>query len=289
MQKRGGKGLIGMETKEEDMVEHLLTCNTHSNLLFFTSSGKIYQVRTYEIPEGSRISKGKAIFNFLALSSNEQINSLLATAGAKKGEREGYIVMVTKDGVIKKVTASAFENVRRSGLIALTLRGGDLLRWAKLTSGSDELILVTKKGQSIRFAEKDVRPMGRQASGVRAVRLKKGDEVVGMDVINKEQVANGKLLVIMENGFGKHTLVKQYKRQRRGGSGIKTAKITSKTGNVVGARIVDKEETELITISKKGQVIHTTLAAIPVLGRATQGVRIMKLETGDAVASITAL
>ncbi len=308
MQKRGGKGLIGMETKEEDMVEHLLTTNTHSNLLFFTNSGKVYQVRAYEIPEGTRISKGKSIFNFLSLSQQENITSILAVSKdkskprrqesglrpqapekTKDGNGPGYVVMVTKDGVIKKVEANSFENVRRSGLIAITLKGGDSLRWARLTTGQDELILATKKGQAIRFSEKDVRPMGRTAAGVRAVRLKKGDEVVGMDAIGKEQIANGKLLVVMENGFGKHSLVKQFKKQRRGGSGIKCAKITPKTGLIIGSHVLDPEEEELIAISRKGQVIRTTLSTVPTLGRATQGVRIMRLDSGDAVASITTL
>ena len=296
MQKRGGKGLMGMETKEEDMVEHLLTCNTHANLLFFTNAGKVYQVRAYEIPEGTRISKGKAIFNFLSLSQQEQVNSILAVPKLNKKEKDsaaGFVVMITKDGVIKKVEAASFENVRRSGLIAITLKGGDVLRWAKLTSGQDELILVTKKGQSIRFAEKDVRPMGRTASGVRAVRFKRGDEVIGIDVIvsNKKQetIDKAKLLVVMENGYGKQTLIKQFKKQRRGGSGIKCAKITTKTGNAVDAQIVDEEVEELIAISRKGQVIRTTLSTIPTLGRATQGVRIMRMDSGDAVASITTL
>ncbi len=294
MQKRGGKGLIGIETKEEDMVEHLLTCNTHASLLFFTNFGKIYQVRVYEIPEGSRVAKGKAIFNFLSLSSQEQVTSCLAVAKGKKeksretGEKQ-YAVMVTKNGIIKKVDAVSFENVRRSGLIALTLKKGDELRWAKLTKGRDELILVTKKAQAIHFSEADVRPMGRQAAGVRSIRLRSGDEVVGMDVISNQLpiTSNSKLLVVMENGYGKETLLKHYKKQRRGGSGIKTAKITTKTGNVIGTRIIGEEESELIAISRKGQVIRTTLSAIPVLGRATQGVRIMRMDSGDAVASIT--
>lgn len=295
MQKRGGKGSIGIETKEEDIVEHLLTCNTHSNLLFFTNSGKIYQVRAYEIPEGTRVSKGKAIFNFLSLGQQEQVTSVLASPKIGKGQKSAsaFVVMLTKDGIIKKVDASSFDNVRRSGLIAITLKKEDSLRWAKATGGQDELILVTKKAQSIRFSEKDVRAMGRQAAGVKALRLKKGDEVIGMDVIANSKVklptSNLRLLVVMENGYGKHTLLKQYKKQKRGGSGIKTAKITPKTGNVIGATIVGEEETELITISRKGQVIKTTLATIPVHGRATQGVRIMKMEAGDAVASITTL
>lgn len=290
MQKRGGKGLIGMETKEEDVVEHLLTCSTHADLLFFTNSGKVYQVRAYEIPEGTRVSKGRALFNFLSLSQQETVTSVLASSKAVKG-RGGLIVMITQNGIIKKVDASVFENVRHSGLIALTLKKDDALRWVKLANPGDEIILVTQQGQSIRFAGKDVRAMGRQAAGVKAVRFKKNDKVVGMDIVpnDKLPVTNYKLLVVMENGYGKQTLLKQYKKQRRGGSGVKTAKVTSKTGQVVGAQIISVEETELIAISKKGQVIRTTLAAIPVLGRATQGVRIMRMDSGDAVASITTL
>ena len=300
MQKRGGKGLIGIETKEEDVVEHLLSCTTHAQLLFFTNLGKVYQVAAYEIPEGSRIAKGKSIFNFLALVPEERVTSILAIEKASKSKlrpllsvihtASSYIVMVTRHGIIKKVEASSFEQVRRSGLIAMTLKGDDALRFAKLTSGRDELILVTQRGQSIRFSERDVRAMGRQAAGVLAVRLKKNDEVVGMDVINYQlPVTNNRLLVVMENGYGKHTLLKNYKKQRRGGSGIKTAKLTPKTGAVVSGKIVGGEELELITISRKGHVIRTELSTIPVLGRATQGVRIMRLEEGDAVASITAL
>lgn len=287
MQKRGGKGLIGIETKEEDVVEHLLISNTHADLLFFTNSGKVYQVKAYEIPEGTRTSKGKPIFNFLSLTQQESITSVLTVP--KTGKGKGYIVMLTAGGIIKKVEANAFENVRRSGLIAITLKAGDTLGWARLTSGADDVILVTKSGQSIRFSEKDVRSMGRQAAGVTGMRLKKGDQVVGMDIIRGEagQIAN--LLVIMEMGLGKQTPVKMYKRQRRGGSGIKTAKVTPKTGFVVNARMILAEESELIAISRKGQVIRTEIKSIPTLGRATQGVRIMRMEEKDAVASITTL
>ncbi|MDP3769756.1 MAG: DNA gyrase subunit A [Candidatus Sungbacteria bacterium] len=294
IQKRGGKGLIGMETKEEDVVERLITCNTHAQLLFFTNAGKVYQVPAYEIPEGSRISKGKAIFNFLPLTQTEQVTSILAIGKdkAKKTKDAGgkdFVVMLTKDGIIKKVEALSFENVRRSGLIAITLNAGDRLGWARLTSGRDELLLVTKQGLAIRFKESEIRAMGRQAAGVHAMRLKKGDEVEGMDVIehDKPKAKEEKLLVMMENGFGKQTSLKQYKTQKRGGSGIKTAKVTSKTGPVISSHIIDGEETELVAISRKGQVIHIELTAIPALGRATQGVRIMRLDAGDAIASIT--
>ena len=293
MQKRGGKGLIGMETKEEDVVERLLTCNTHANLLFFTNAGKIYQVPAYEIPEASRTSKGKQIFNFLPLNQTEQVTSILAINQEKgkksKDVKTDFVVMLTKDGIIKKVEASIFENVRSSGLIAITLNAGDRLGWARLTNGRDELILVTKQGQAIRFKESEIRAMGRQAAGVHAMRLKKGDEVVGMDVIAHDNVKakEEKILVMMENGFGKQTSLKQYKTQKRGGSGIKTAKITSKTGPAISAYIINTEESELVAISRKGQVIRTELNAIPILGRATQGVRIMRLDVDDGIASIT--
>ncbi len=293
IQKRGGKGLIGMETKEEDVVERLLTCNTHANLLFFTNAGKIYQVPAYEIPEASRTSKGKQIFNFLPLNQIEQVTSILAVDHKKgkkqKEEEKEYIVMLTKDGIMKKVEASIFENVRSSGLIAITLNAGDRLGWVKLTHGRDELILVTKQGRAIRFKESEIRAMGRQAAGVHAMRLKKEDEVVGMDVIARDDASakEGKILVMMENGFGKQTALRQYKTTKRGGSGIKTAKITSKTGPAISAYIITAEESELVAISRKGQVIRTELNAIPVRGRATQGVRIMRLEAGDGIASIT--
>jgi len=293
MQKRGGKGLIGMETKEEDVVERLITCNTHASLLFFTNAGKIYQVPAYEIPEASRTSKGKQIFNFLPLNQTEQVTSILAVS-TKKGKKSAspekdFVVMLTKNGIMKKVEASIFENVRRSGLIAITINAGDRLGWARLTNGRDELILVTKQGQAIRFKESEIRAMGRQAAGVHAMRLKKEDEIIGMDVIahNNTKAKDEKILVMMENGFGKQTSLKQYKTQKRGGSGIKTAKITSKTGPAISAYIIDTEESELVAISRKGQVIRIELGAIPALGRATQGVRIMRLETGDGIASVT--
>ena len=289
VQKRGGKGLIGMETKEEDVVEHLVSANTHSDLLFFTSSGKVFQVKAYDIPEASRTSKGKAIFNFLSLAQNESITSILAAPKerrSKKGDAAvaDFLVMATKDGVIKKVEGNAFGEVRRSGLIAITLKSGDELRWVKLTSGSDDIIAVTKLGQAIRFSEKDVRAMGRQAAGVHSMKLKKNDEIVGMDVV-KNPASN--LLVVMANGYGKKTPLKQYKSQKRGGSGIKTAKVTPKTGSVVATHVLAEDESQIVAISKKGQVIRTELSAIPTLGRATQGVRIMRLPADDGLASIT--
>lgn len=291
VQRRGGRGTIGMETKEEDIVTDFIAANTHSELLFFSSIGKVYQTRAYEVPEGSRISKGKAIQNFLPLGPNETITSVLAAPKHPKKQGDAdvgtkYLVMVTEHGIIKKVDGLAFESVRASGLIAIKLKKGDCLRWVKITSGKDDIVLVTRLGQAIRFPEKDVRPMGRGASGVKGMRLNKDDSAVGMDIVRE---ASSQLLVVMEQGYGKRTPLKEYKRQRRGGSGIKTAKVTSKNGAVVNARVLHEGEMELIAISRKGQVIRTDIASVGVFGRATQGVRIMKLAEGDKLASITTL
>jgi len=293
VQKRGGKGVTGIETKEEDVVEHFLTANTHANLLFFTSTGKVFQTKAYEIPEGSRVSKGKAIFNFLSIKADERIMSIVAVgkgpASGKGSRQPGFLVMVTERGMIKKVASDAFDNVRRNGMVAITLKGGDTLRGVSVTSGKDELLLVTAAGQAIRFRESDIRPMGRGASGVKAMRLKKDDLIRGMNVITAEGgEAKAELLVAFDQGFAKKTPIPEYKRQKRGGSGIKTGKITPKNGRIVGTAII-KEEAEIIAISQKGQVIRTRLADVPTLGRATQGVRIMRQNPGDRIASFTIL
>lgn len=292
VQKRGGKGIQGMETKEEDVVEHFLIANTHSDLLFFTSTGKVFSTKAYEIPEASRTSKGKAIFNFLSVKQDERILSLVAIEKSARGAGNGAdrsVVMVTERGIIKKVGASSFENVRKSGIIAITLKTGDALASVVVTGGKDDLLLVTKKGQAIRFRERDIRPMGRGASGVKAMRLKKDDAIVGANIIGHGTPdPTSVLLVVFERGFGKKTPLKEYKIQKRGGSGIKTAKITAKNGGVVRTRII-RGEAELIAISQKGQVIRTPLPDVPTLGRSTQGVRIMKLDDGDTLASFTLL
>ena len=291
-QLRGGKGVTGMSTKEEDVVDISLTSNTHDGLLFFTNKGKFYQSKAYEIPEGSRTSKGRAIVNFLNLGPEEKIRAILSLKEKKgKHEAEKYIILSTKNGIIKKTAIEDFDNVRGSGIAAIGLKNNDSLSWVKSTSGNDEMILVTKNGIAIRFSEKDVRPMGRVASGVTGIRLKKGDEVVGMDVIqsSKLKAQSSKLLVVMENGYGKQTDIKEYKKQKRGGSGIKTANITAKTGAIIDARIMSGEEKDLIAISEKGQVIRTPIGSVSVLGRATQGVRVMKLDAGDKVASVACI
>jgi len=298
IQKRGGKGIMGMKTLGEDIIEHFLFCQTHDDLLFFTDSGKVFKIPAYEIPEGTRVAKGRGLLNFLELSPEDKILSILPFEKEDKnhkgnkgdngnqGNQENrmkYLVMATKNGMIKKTDLDEFENVRKSGLIAINLKKGDLLKAVKRTSGEDEVILVTKKGQSIRFKEKDVRPMGRTAAGVMGIRLKKGDEVVGMDVIKLK--VKDYLLVVSENGYGKRTDLKEYRLQTRGGSGIKTANITDKTGDLVASKVLSGEEEDLIVISQKGQIIRTPINSISVISRSTQGVRIMKLEKGDKVAS----
>jgi len=294
LQKRGGKGILGMKTIGEDIVEHFLIANTHDQLLFFTDSGKVFKTPVYEIPEGGRVAKGRGLLNFLEISPEEKVLSLIPI-GKEDAALTKFLVMVTKNGIIKKTAISEFENVRRSGLIAILLRQGDLLKKVCKTGGQDELILVTKNGKAIRFKEKDIRPMGRSATGVKGIRLGKVDEVIGMDVIEsqKSKVKSQKsekqyLLVVTENGYGKRTDLREYRLQKRGGTGIKTAKMTQKTGNLVSSKALINEE-DLIIISQKGQVIRTKISQISKLSRATQGVRIMKLEEGDKVASATCI
>jgi len=292
IQKRGGKGIMGMKTMQEDIVEHFLFASTHDNLLFFTDSGKVFQTPVYEIPEGTRVARGRGLLNFLDISSSEKVLSLIPVKKNKPKEegKEKYLLMTTKDGKIKKTALEEFANVRKSGIIAIKLDKGDLLKKVVQTSGEDDISLVTKDGISIRFKEKDVRPMGRATSGVRGIKLKKEDEVVGIDVIENKKIKQY-LLVVMENGYGKRTEISQYKTQSRGGSGIKTANITSKTGKIVLSSILEDsaDDEDLIVISQKGQVIRTATKSISLLGRATQGVRIMKLDSGDKVASGTCL
>ncbi len=287
-QTRGGKGVIGLTTKEEDTVDLMLTTNTHADLLFFTSRGRVFQLKAYDVPPASRISKGTALVNFLNLAPNEKVTAMLPLA--EKSAK--YLVMVTAGGIIKKTELADFANVRRSGLIAIKLKGVDTLEWVKPSSGADEIVLVTAQGQSIRFAEKNVRDMGRNARGVRGIRLKKrGDKIVGMDMVVPELVKKDtlELFVISEHGLGKRTNVKEYKVQGRGGSGVKTMNVTPKTGEVVAAYVSNaKDDRDIIVISSKGQVIRVPFKTISLLGRATQGVRIMRFkDEKDSVASVT--
>jgi DNA gyrase subunit A len=283
-QKRGGKGLIGMATKEEDVVSQFFVANTHDNLMFFTNSGKVFVTKGYEVPESTRQAKGKALVNFLQVTTTDRITAVIPVsknAGAK------YLVMTTAKGIIKKVDIEEFSQVRKNGMIAIRLNGDDELCWVKTSSGTDEIILTTTDGMAIRFKEKDVRPMGRSAAGVIGIRLEKGAKLIGADIVATGKEAKTlKLLAVMAHGYGKRTDLSAYKVQNRGGKGIMTAKITDKTGNLVSAHVADEEDSEIIAVSQKGIVIKTELKSISVLGRATQGVRIMKLETGDAVASV---
>jgi len=290
IQKRGGKGMLGMKTLQDDVVEHFLAAQTHDSLLFFTDSGKAFRTQVYEIPEGQRVARGRGLLNFLEITPQDKILCLRTISKLDQEQGIKYLIMATKNGIIKKTSLEDFDNIRKSGLIAISLKKGDELRNAQKTTGQDQILLVTKKGQSICFKEGDIRPMGRTASGIRAIRLKKEDEVVALDVVaakeQKDKIQNY-LLIISENGFGKRTDVKEYKTQGRGGSGVKTGNVNPKTGNIIAAKVIGPEEEDLIVISQKGQVIRTKISQIPKLSRSAQGVRLMKLEQGDRVASVT--
>lgn len=287
-QQRGGKGIIGLTAKEEDIATALISTNTHANLLFFTSKGRVFQLKAYEVPPASRTAKGQAIVNFLQLGPEEQVNAILPV---EKSQNSKYFVMVTRNGLIKKTTLDAFTNVRRSGLIALKLKTGDQLQWVKPSSGKDSIILTSNNGQAIRFKETDVRDMGRAASGVRGIRLKTNDHVVGMDLLPNGDTKSQQLTVVMSHGYGKRSDVKSYKVQHRGGSGIKTAKITPKTGQIVYSFLTDSTPNhDILIISKAGQVIRLPLKSVSVSGRATQGVRLMRFKVEkDQIASIAML
>lgn len=287
VQKRGGKGVMGATTKEGDAIEQVTSMMTHDNLMFFTNSGKIFQTKAYEIPESSRTAKGQAVVNFLQMAPEEKITELIAY---NKSDNYKFFLMTTEMGNVKKCKIEEFDNVRRSGLIAIKLDKGDTLGWVRPTTGTDEAIITTAGGQAIHFKETDVRPMGRNAAGVRGIRLKKDEKVVGMETVFKNQKGN-QLLIITENGFGKRTDLKQYKIQKRGGSGIKTASVTAKTGKIIGASVVnvDDMERDLIITSEQGQIIRISLKSVSVLGRATQGVRIMKPQAGDKISASAVL
>ncbi len=286
-QNRGGKGLIGSDVGDEDFLMQVSYAKTHDNILFFTDRGRVFQTKVYEIPVGSRTSKGKPVHNFLEMPTEEKVNAIITYSNEIKAKdlTSQYLLMATVAGMIKKTPLSEFQNVRRSGIIAIGLRKDDSLKWVNLSQAGDEVILTTHEGQAIRFKENQTRPMGRTASGVTAIRLKGKDFVSSMNVINKQQAKEFKLLVVMSHGYGKQTPLSQYKVQNRGGSGIKTANVTPKTGPVMDARVIS-EEKELIALSAKGQVIRTEIASVRMASRATQGVRIMNVDEGDSLAGI---
>ena len=285
-QGRGGKGVIGITTKEEDVVEWLSTSNTHDDMMFFTNKGRVFQTKVYELPEGSRTARGQALVNFLELPNDETVQSVLTFS---KKTPVKYLILCTKTGLIKKTPIEEFAKVRRSGLIAIKLKAGDELRWVRYSTGTDDIILSTSLGQAIRFDEKDVRPMGRTAAGVKGMRIKKGDWIMSMDLISqKDTLENTQIFVVTENGLGKKTDLDEYKKQGRGGSGIKTLKVTPKTGSIVSLHVINKtQEHDVLVITKSGQTLRTPLGKISTLGRATQGVRIMSLDAQDKVATTT--
>ena len=283
VQARGGKGVMGLTTKEEDTVQFMFSSMTHNDILFFTTKGRAFQLKVHEIPQSSRIAKGTPVVNFLQLLSGEQVSSILPL---EKAVFSKYLFFATKKGLVKKVDLELFKNIRRGGLIAIKIKDDDRLTWVKPTSGSDHIQLVTAQGQAIRFKETDVRDMGRGAAGVLGIRLHKDDMVIGMGVAktDKDKKRNYQILTIMSKGCGKRTDFNAYKVQGRGGSGIKTAKVTDKTGVITDAFLVNADsmaDKDIIVISEKGQVIRTPFKTISVLGRDTQGVRIMRFKEGD--------
>ncbi|HET6747602.1 MAG TPA: DNA gyrase subunit A [Candidatus Saccharimonadales bacterium] len=280
-QNRGGKGKRGMTTKEEDVIDQLVPANTHDYLLFFTNKGRTFRLKAYEVPAASLAAKGVAAVNLLQLQPEEKITSIIRHG--KDTSDEGYLFMATTKGTIKKTPFKDYANIRTNGLIAIRLDDKDELRWIKKTSGKNDVIISTSAGQAVRFNEEDARPMGRAARGVRGVRLRPNDSVVGMDIVCNDAQ---NLLVISRNGYGKITKASNFPSHKRGGVGIKAAVVTAKTGPIVDVRTLEPEASELLMISNNGQTIRVSLKDIPVLGRTTQGVRVMRLADGDVVSSL---
>ncbi|HVV66664.1 MAG TPA: DNA gyrase subunit A [Candidatus Saccharimonadales bacterium] len=279
-QGRGGKGRRGMATREEDVIEHVVNASTHDFLLFFTNKGRVFRIKTYEVPAASLNAKGVAIVNLLQLQPEETVSSVI---NVSKTDNAANLIMCTKRGTIKKTPFEQYQNVRSSGLIAINLDDGDELKWIRMTNGNNEVVISTAQGQAIRFHEKGARPMGRVARGVRGIRLRPGDQVIGMDIVEE----GSDIFVISKYGYGKRTSINQFTPHARGGVGIRSAVVNDKTGELVGVNRLDKGDgQEVIIISKLGQTIRLGLKDIPALGRATQGVRIMRLNDGDEVVSL---
>lgn len=279
-QGRGGKGRKGMATREEDVIEHVVNASTHDFLLFFTNRGRVFRLKTYEVPAVGLNAKGVALVNLLQLQPEEKVSSVINISKSVKG---GNLLMCTVRGVVKKTPFEQYQNVRQSGLIAINLDDGDELRWIRPTTGDNEVVISTADGQAIRFHERDARPMGRVSRGVRGIRLRAGDQVIGMDIVEE----NSSIFVISEFGYGKRTKVAQFTAHARGGVGIRSAVVNNKTGKLIGVKSLSETDgQEVIIISIQGQTIRLGLKDIPSLGRATQGVRIMRLNDGDSVASL---
>ena len=294
-QHRGGKGVTGMTTKDEDEIAHIITANTHDDIYFFTNKGRVFRVKTYDLPEGSRQAKGQAVVNLINIEQDEKLATILNLG---KTNTSKFLLMVTNAGTIKKTKISEFENIRNSGKIAIKLDKNDSLKWVKPTSGSDHILLVSHEGKSIRFKEEDVRGTARDTMGVRGIELKSGDYVVGMENFpsTKEAPKDGRrksfedVLIVMQNGLGKRTGVKEWPLQKRGGQGVKAAEVTPKTGKIISCISVDESVDQIIITSKTAQVIKLPLKNIPQLGRATQGVILMRFANkSDTVAAVTCI
>lgn len=282
-QQRGGKGVSGATLKEEDAIAALYLANTHDNMMFFTNKGRVFQIKVYELPEGSRIAKGQAIINLINIEPGELVTSMF---NVPKSVKSGFIFMGTKKGVVKKTNLAEFANIRRSGIIAINLASGDSLNFVNLTSGSDNIIMATRNGQSIRYSENDVRQMGRATAGVMGIRLGKEDEVICTNIAPNEH----ELLVVTENGLGKKSRISDWPMQKRAGSGVKAADVTGRTGKVMAAKVISKDDQDVIITSKGGQVIKLPLKDVPLLTRQTQGVILIRLaKKDDSVAAVTTI
>lgn len=275
-QRRGGRGIIGLTTRDEDFVEDLFITSTHDTVLFFTNKGKVFSLKGFEIPEGGRQARGTAIINLLNLTGDEKVSAIIPIS---EYDNESTLILVTKEGIIKKTKLNQFENIRKNGIIAISLKDEDELIDVRKTHGKSEIIVVTKQGMAIRFDESDVREMGRNAMGVKAINLRKNDSVVAMDLVQ----ADKHLLVLSELGFGKRTPLDEYKVQRRGGTGLKTYNIKDKTGEIVSAKVVDETD-EIMMISQGGTIIRLKAKEISIMGRSTQGVTLMKINDDRVVA-----
>jgi len=282
-QRRGGKGIIGMVTRDADEVERLFVTNTHDNIFFFTNQGRVFQLKVYEVPDASRQGKGTPVVNLVQLEAGETAQTVITIP---KGRTTGYLVMATTNGTVKRTPLEAFRNVRRTGIRAITLDPDDELAWVEVAEGDEDVMLVTQLGNSIRFDQEQVRSMGRDAAGVKGITLRKDDKVIRMDLVAK---ASKHLFVVTEHGYGKRSPLTEYKTQRRGGLGMSATKVTNKTGDLVAARVVEDDSTEVIMMSVQGLVTRTEVKSIRRTGRATQGVIVMRLNKGDAVVGMTTL
>ncbi|MFA7634462.1 MAG: DNA gyrase subunit A [Bacillota bacterium] len=277
-QRRGGKGVTGMATREEDFVENLFVTNTHDTILFFTNMGKVYSLRGYEIPEAQRHARGTAVVNLIELDPGESVSAVMPVS---EFEEDVYVFMATRQGTVKKTSLSAFANIRKSGIIAISLAPDDELIAVRMTTGHEEILLVTRRGMSIRFHEDEVRAMGRTAAGVRGINLDPGDDVVGMDIARD----NADVLIVTSAGYGKRTPVVEYRPQKRAGKGLKACRLTDKTGEIAGVKLV-RQENEMMLTTMAGYVIRFQISDVPKMGRLTQGVKVMSLEEEDEVISI---